>query len=501
MISSMNDTFISDEKSLGVDQKVIKEAPNIFKTGISKLQSQNLFTKISIVIIAIVALVTPFIIKYPQVLGTHAADSTFSTCVKIPFPCFKGGCKELLNAKGVNWCVPSGCTAKAICSTPTSCTHMKDVDGKGVCQTICHKQIVCPSGTPVPCLPRPTCMPGKDCSNPILKGGVSYCQPSPMPKSVSMYGVYEFNGSHPGNVIELQDPKLSPYIAGGQLAFYWADIEPQEGQYNWSLIHQYEKLWTDKGKKVTLRITMSGNCMGGVSCHRTPAWVFTDGAKYVTQQTGQGTATYPVFWDPIYQAKIKAFIQAYAAEFDNDPNISYINAAVGNDGETIISKDKNGQALPIWSTVGYSDQLWLLTIQHVVYDYAQSFHTQPLAVQVDSTFIGKTMGRDAVLQVINTIHQHYPHLFVQDDALQANQNLPTLNPLYTGLLLVSEQKQPTTQPGELAQELQTAANVNKAKFILVFPSDLEKCLTDTADMAALQEVANKFSISQTFSSH
>ena len=45
-------------------------------------------------------------------------------------------------------------------------------------------------------------------------------------------GLYQFTASN------TSENAASPYLAGTYLGFYWSQLEPQKGQYNWSVIDQ-----------------------------------------------------------------------------------------------------------------------------------------------------------------------------------------------------------------------------------------------------------------------
>ncbi|MHB8961845.1 MAG: hypothetical protein ACYC5K_01685 [Saccharofermentanales bacterium] len=61
----------------------------------------------------------------------------------------------------------------------------------------------------------------------------------------------------------------------------WADIETQEGVYNWSSIDNYLNFYTSSGKKAAIRIQSAGH-----STREMPRWVYDDYG--VRQITGQG---------------------------------------------------------------------------------------------------------------------------------------------------------------------------------------------------------------------
>ena len=61
-------------------------------------------------------------------------------------------------------------------------------------------------------------------------------------------GIYEFAGDN--SSADAQNPSL----AGVDLVYYWSQIEPKAGIYNWNLIDSDMAPWLAAGKKVILRV-------------------------------------------------------------------------------------------------------------------------------------------------------------------------------------------------------------------------------------------------------
>lgn len=284
-------------------------------------------------------------------------------------------------------------------------------------------------------------------------------------------GIYQFTGEkNPENA-------ALPFLSGASLNFYWADLEPSKGQFNWNLIDTDMSNWTSHGKRVILRITTAGNNMNTPnSAKRTPQWVFDEGVPSVALPSG---SVYPQYWNATWQSELRGFVQAFAARYDGNPNITYINVTTGNDGETIPIKDKNTAATPLIQSIGYTDALWFTTIQQIIGIYTSSFHKTALALQVDKTFIGKTPGYDEA-KVLN--YAASVGLWLQNDGLSRST---TLGPVWTQHPLAAEQGHSAASNGyPLSDDLQQAMSLN-ASYILVFASDIN----DAANQSALQSAA------------
>lgn len=286
-------------------------------------------------------------------------------------------------------------------------------------------------------------------------------------------GIYQFTGEkNPGNA------GLS-YLAGASLNFYWSDIEPAKGQFNWSLVDGDMQPWVSRGKHVILRVSTAGNPMGGSSNQRTPEWVFAEGVPHVALSSG---AVYPQYWNATWQHELAGFVQAFAARYDGNPAITYIDVAVGNDGETIPIKDVTSDALPLMQSIGYSDALWFSTIQRIVGIYKSAFHRTPLALQPDKTFIGGTPGYTEEIVLSWAVSQG---LWLQNDSLRDGL---TLSGPWTQTTLAVEQISPAKGRGvDLSSDLAQAVNLH-ASFVLIFASDINR----PVNQSALQSAASQF---------
>jgi hypothetical protein len=117
-----------------------------------------------------------------------------------------------------------------------------------------------------------------------------------------------------------------PGLSTVYLRVPWAFIEPEEGNYNWSLLDTPAQRWIDKGKRTAIRLTTSENWIR----YATPEWVKEAGAKGYFYQYGQGRKTTgpswdPDFNDPVYLEKLDTFLANMAKRYDNNPNVAFID--------------------------------------------------------------------------------------------------------------------------------------------------------------------------------
>ncbi|MCX7013811.1 MAG: beta-galactosidase [Candidatus Sumerlaeota bacterium] len=103
-----------------------------------------------------------------------------------------------------------------------------------------------------------------------------------------------------------------PFVKGGQIMVQWADVERQEGQYDFSAIEKGLKAFHDAGRCATVQI--NGN--------RKPAWLFQKVPYHpeklnVQVNDPQGTLMY---WHPTFVKAYTEMLAAYAAFLKQTPS-------------------------------------------------------------------------------------------------------------------------------------------------------------------------------------
>lgn len=134
-----------------------------------------------------------------------------------------------------------------------------------------------------------------------------------------------------------------PGLSTVYLRVPWADIEPQEGTFNWPLLDTPAQRWISRGKQVALRITCSENWMK----FATPQWVKKAGAKGTFYAFGKGPipgndgpSWDPDFGDPVFLRKLEHLLQALASRYDGNPSIAFVDVGsygLWGEGHTMMS--------------------------------------------------------------------------------------------------------------------------------------------------------------------
>ncbi len=130
--------------------------------------------------------------------------------------------------------------------------------------------------------------------------------------------------------------------------WYWEDLEPQEGVFNWKMVDSVLAGARAHGQRLATRI-MPANGRAG-----TPEWYKKKGAKgweYVaesTQNAGKTTPSWmPDHADPLYAKYMGRLVREFAKRYDGNPDIDHIDiGSYGHWGEWHLSFVKEKQAYP-----------------------------------------------------------------------------------------------------------------------------------------------------------
>ena len=147
-----------------------------------------------------------------------------------------------------------------------------------------------------------------------------------------------FNGDVPGY----------PESSIAYFRWYWEELEPQEGKFNWKMVDSVLARAKEHGQRLATRI-MPANGREGV-----PDWYKKMGAKgyeYVaesTQHNGKTTPSWmPDHADPLYIKYMGRLVKEFAKRYDGNPDIDHIDiGSYGHWGEWHLSFVKEKQSYP-----------------------------------------------------------------------------------------------------------------------------------------------------------
>lgn len=180
----------------------------------------------------------------------------------------------------------------------------------------------------------------------------------------------------------------NPCISGVALQIHWADIEPAEGQPDWTKLDQLFAAAESKGKWVHLLIFTG---------FFTPDWALEDVKTEefpLEYGPGKGTvATLPMPWDRVYLTRWFAFVKLLGDGYGNSPAFSLVAA----DGPTSVSAEFTLPNLPgalkKWRNDGYRPSKYIGAWQEVFQAYAADFPHQYISLSVGAGLNINDQGR------------------------------------------------------------------------------------------------------------
>lgn len=186
------------------------------------------------------------------------------------------------------------------------------------------------------------------------------------------------------------DALENPDVMGISIRQNWADLEPSEGNFDWSFLDSEVAKAAAVGKIILLRINTQAN---------KPAWVTSaiqqaGGLFYTFDDDGVPT-TIPVFWDPTFLAKKKAMITALGAHFTNNPTVKIVVASFANAMSEDWSVPHTSAEVQEWFAVGYTTEKMLDAGKQIIDTTMAAFPNQYVTLAIAGNgHTGKTGNLD-----------------------------------------------------------------------------------------------------------
>lgn len=185
------------------------------------------------------------------------------------------------------------------------------------------------------------------------------------------HGLFEF-GSYPSS-----PGQTSPHSTGVNPLFYWSELEPSQGAYNWGPLDQALSAAAARGKTVIPRVYTN---VAGYD-EATPNWVFNAGAAwyYNSAFSESNGMRQPVPTDPVFTAKFAAFLTALGARYNGDPRIEFFqtNAGMGEYGEMVWGWPEQ------YRPPGWSPNQNIATVKQWIDRWTRAFPRTKLAIMVN----------------------------------------------------------------------------------------------------------------------
>lgn len=176
--------------------------------------------------------------------------------------------------------------------------------------------------------------------------------------------------------------------------FEWRQVEPKDGEFNWTLIDRAIAKAKQHGATIAMRV-MTANAHS-VGPYTSPEWLFQEGCKkYAYKNDGKDAAQggkpmkrfEPNYSDPIYLAKHAAFLEALGQRYNGSPNVEFLD--IGSYG--------------IWGEWHTTHPAPVAVRQQIVDMYLKAFPNTPLVYMSDDAEVmnyalahGAGLRRDGV---------------------------------------------------------------------------------------------------------
>ncbi len=167
-----------------------------------------------------------------------------------------------------------------------------------------------------------------------------------------------------------------PAVAGDGVEYYslWRELEPREGEFDWSGIDEVLSECGRHGQKVVLKVMASDAC---------PEWIYSRGVPKVLNagdpEDWRQRYDPPVYWDPAYLRELERMIRAVAERYDGNESLDSVILTLAGTGEM-------GRFLELkhadWERAGYTDQVFSAAMNRIVDFYADAFRLTPLICQI-----------------------------------------------------------------------------------------------------------------------
>ncbi|MBC7223437.1 MAG: hypothetical protein H5T59_04045, partial [Anaerolineae bacterium] len=217
----------------------------------------------------------------------------------------------------------------------------------------------------------------------------------PLPYVPGIYAGYDRMGA-----AGMADGTAYPHIRGGHMRFTWESVEPERGTFVWDEVDAWIARETRKtsdpsqpnGKKVAFGIILSA-LLG----HTTPAWALEPPYDPVWSE-GQHYLNYA---NPNVQAAIAEMVQALAARYDGHPDISFIEIAVGAEGEpgVWLRRLPDGSPHPVW--LAYREKItqeaWINYVKFLIDTYTAAFHETPIFYMFSGYYINAQYEKETLI--------------------------------------------------------------------------------------------------------
>jgi hypothetical protein len=225
-----------------------------------------------------------------------------------------------------------------------------------------------------------------------------------------------------GQLFDTSDPALNAYAnpstSGVTFRTSWADVEPEEGRFDFSKIDTVFANAEKHGKWVEL-ILIPG--------FGTPRWAMRGvqtGTFSIAYGPGSGTELpLPVPWDATYRSRWFAFLRVIAERYGSKTSFRKIAAAGPTSVSAEMSLPDSRQDIGEWRRLGYTSEKYVDAWKQTFSTYFTLFPHQYFSLALHPALpIPDARHKSSVREEIVSLGLQYPSRFaLQADGLNANK--------------------------------------------------------------------------------
>lgn len=228
----------------------------------------------------------------------------------------------------------------------------------------------------------------------------------------------------------------------------WAQIEPQQGIFNFAPADQEAAAWAAKGKSYNLIVRYINEGSPSTDCSRAqllPAWEISRIPHFCDVDKG---TLIPDYFDLTFKQDLKSYVNAIADHFAKSPvqnRLLYVRIGVGEGGEGFPYMASGDYAVDRQQLIsyGYSPSAWAVWQEEMMTSYQEAFSyatviyplngldTDPMVgkpVQVEVAAWAASQGMGLGQQglepgsdtfILQSLRAQYPKMYIQYQTISA----------------------------------------------------------------------------------
>lgn len=335
--------------------------------------------------------------------------------------------------------------------------------------------------------------PGQTATSQPAPGQTATGQPTTgtneYPANIDYEGIFTYGNYNPAAL-------ANPNIGGIDISMNWSQVEPQQGQFNWAPADKVMSDWSAHGKKFTLIIRYVRETGGQISCNSPQQFLPQWEASRIKTVCDNGTGILiPDYFDPTFEADLKAYVQAIANHIAQSPyknNLVYVRTAVGVGGEGFPFFRQSSGVRTVMSQLqsyGYSLSAWAAWQKAMMTAFKQAFSYTTVIYPLNAIGTDPSTGQPVYLE--NAKWAAAQGLGLGQQGLTPTTNYAIFQQLRAQYPKMYIQLQ-TARPGEDVAGCVQVAEKSGVQFVEWYTSDILNSSNQAAFAQWQQYVNNKF---------